>query len=132
MNCGRRARLAISHDSVMDPWYRLGTANLMDAAYMLVHYAHLTSEDELRRVVTTLSTDNHLPFGPVPELTVGAPANLLWWPQEDLIDILRLRPILKSFAPNSHVEHRILENHRRRSVFTHSDWHRHRRFETHE
>ena len=91
------ARIAIGHDSVMDPWYRLGTANLMDAAYMLVHYAHLTSEDELRRVVTTLSTDNHLPFGPVPELTVGAPANLLWWPQEDLIDILRLRPIPKVF-----------------------------------
>ena len=91
------ATVAIGHDSVMDPWYRLGTANLMDAAYMLVHYAHLTSEADMKRIVTTLSSENHLPFGTVPNLDVGAPANVLWWSQEDLIDILRLRPTPKVF-----------------------------------
>lgn len=86
------ARVGIGHDSVVDPWYRLGTANLMDAAYMLVHLGHLTSESQLRRAVETLWTENHLPFGEIPTLKVGTPADFLWWPESDPIELLRLRP----------------------------------------
>lgn len=83
--------MGIGHDSVVDPWYRLGTANLMDAAYMLVHVAQLTSEADMRRVVRTLSHENHIPFGGAPRLEVGEPAQYLWWEQEDEIERLRLR-----------------------------------------
>jgi len=92
------ARVGIGHDSVMDPWYRLGTGNLMDAAYMLAHVGQLTSETHLDRVFSTLSTDNHLPFGPVPELKEGEPAHLLWWPNDNPIDILRVRPTPKLYT----------------------------------
>ena len=42
------AMVGVGHDSVMDPWYRLGTANMLDAAYMLVHGAQLTGEARCR------------------------------------------------------------------------------------
>lgn len=86
------ATVGIGHDSVQDPWYRLGTANLLDAAYMLVHIGHLTGEDDMRRVFRTLHDENHLPFGGPPALTSGEPARFLWWAEEDPIAILRDRP----------------------------------------
>ena len=86
------ACVGIGHDSVMDPWYRLGTANLVDAAYMLLHVGHLTSEAEMARVFSTLYTDNHQPFGGIPTLKIGDAANVVWWPQDNPIDVLRIRP----------------------------------------
>ena len=86
------ARVGIGHDSVQDPWYRLGTANLLDAAYMLVHLGHLTGEADLRRAFATLHGDNHLPFGGPPPIAAGQPARLLWWPSADPVDLLRDRP----------------------------------------
>lgn len=84
--------VGIGHDSVQDPWYPLGTANLMDAAYVLVHYAHLSGTEEMERVAATLWTDNHRPWGGAPQLVEGAEATLLWWPQTRGIDLLRERP----------------------------------------
>lgn len=85
------ARVGIGHDSVMDPWYRLGTANLLDAASMLVHVAQLTGEEQMRRVFHTLSRENHLPFGAAPRIAVGEPATMLWYAAEDEIEALRTR-----------------------------------------
>ncbi len=84
--------VGIGHDSVMDPWYRLGTANLVDAAYMLVHAGHLTGEAQMQRVFGTLSGANHRAFGGPPPIEVGAPANFLVYPAADPIEVLRLRP----------------------------------------
>lgn len=87
------ARVGIGHDSVMDPWYRLGTANLIDPAYMLVHVAQLTSEAEMTRVFHTLSGDNHIPFGGPPEIREGAATPILWWAEPDPVEVLRLRSV---------------------------------------
>jgi cytosine deaminase len=85
------ASVGIGHDSVMDPWYRLGTANLLDAAYMLVHVAQLTGEAEMARVFRTLHHENHLPFGAPPTIAAGQPATLLWYAANDAIEALRTR-----------------------------------------
>lgn len=85
------AKVGIGHDSVMDPWYRLGTANLLDAASMLVHVGQLTGEHEMRRVLRTLSQENHLPFGAAPQIAVGERATMLWYTAEDEIEALRTR-----------------------------------------
>jgi len=86
------ATVGIGHDSVMDPWYRLGTANLMDAASMAVHVCQLTAEAQLQRAVRTLFDENHGPWGGPPPIAKGQPARLLWWAQDDEIEVLRLRP----------------------------------------
>ena len=84
------ARVGIGHDSVIDPWYRLGTANLLDAAYMLVHAGHLTGEQQMFRVFRALGEDNHGPWS-------RAPQGMLHWPSHhDPIEVLRTRsrPVL--------------------------------------
>jgi cytosine deaminase len=91
------ASVGIGHDSVMDPWYPLGTANMLDPAYMLVHLGHLMSQEDLSRAVRTLWTDNHLPFGDIPRIGIDEPADFLWWPVEDPIELLRRKPACRVF-----------------------------------
>jgi len=85
------AVVGIGHDSVVDPWYRLGTANMLDPAYMLIHAGHLTGEAQMERVFRTLHSDNHMPFGKPPSLRPGASADFLWFTAPDPIEALRTR-----------------------------------------
>ncbi len=86
------ATVGIGHDSVVDPWYRLGDANLVRAAAMLVHVGQLTGEAEMEAVLSLLWGSNHRCFGGAPTLAVGQPADLLWWPVGDAAEILRIAP----------------------------------------
>lgn len=83
------AVVGIGHDSVQDPWYRLGTANLLDAAYMLVHLGHLTSEEQMHRAVRALHVENHRPFGGALPVAPGNP--VAWWADVDPVESLRKR-----------------------------------------
>ena len=85
------AMVGIGHDSVVDPWYRLGTANMLDPAYMLIHAGHLTGEAEMERVFETLHRENHLPFGAPPALAEGCEASVLWFDAGNPIEALRTR-----------------------------------------
>jgi cytosine deaminase len=38
---------AFGHDCVMDPWYSLGSADMLDVAHMAVHVGHMTSRDAM-------------------------------------------------------------------------------------
>ena len=39
---------AFGHDCVMDPWYSLGNADMLEVAGMAVHLAHMTGRDAMR------------------------------------------------------------------------------------
>jgi cytosine/creatinine deaminase len=41
--------VAFGHDCVMDPWYPLGSGDMLDVAHMAVHVGQLTSRDAVRR-----------------------------------------------------------------------------------
>jgi cytosine deaminase len=40
--------VAFGHDCVMDPWYPLGSGDMLEAAHMAVHVAQLTGQDDMR------------------------------------------------------------------------------------
>lgn len=86
------ALVGIGHDSVVDPWYRFGVANLVDAASMLVHVGQLTSDQDMETVLSMLWGTNHVAFGGAPRIEDGREASLLWWPDADAAEILRVRP----------------------------------------
>ena len=46
MACG--VKVAFGHDCVMDPWYALGSGDMLDVAHMAVHVGHLTALDAIR------------------------------------------------------------------------------------
>jgi cytosine deaminase len=79
-------------DCVLDPWYSLGTADMLDVAFMGLHVAQMTSPEDMRAcfdMVTTVNAQilNLNAFG----LRPGALASLLVLDAGDPVEALRLR-----------------------------------------
>ena len=50
--------VAFGHDCVMDPWYSLGTADMLDVAFMGLHVAQMTHPEEMARCFRMVTEDN--------------------------------------------------------------------------
>jgi cytosine deaminase len=80
-------------DCVLDPWYCLGTADMLDVAFMGLHVAQMTSPDEMARCFDMVTTQNATimnlqDYG----LRVGAQASLVVLDVGGPVEALRLRP----------------------------------------
>ena len=50
--------VGIGHDSVLDPWYHYGVADPLDAAFVLVHYAHMAGRGDVDALWEMLTAAN--------------------------------------------------------------------------
>ncbi|QBK05484.1 cytosine deaminase [Hylemonella gracilis] len=86
--------VAFGHDCVMDPWYALGSADMLDVAHMGLHVAQMTSQDGMRACYEAVTTHAaqvmHLPaYGLAP----GQDASFVLLQARDVVEALRLRPV---------------------------------------
>ena len=89
----RGLNVSLGHDCVRDPWYSLGTGNMLDVAYMAVHVCQMTGVAEIDAcydMVTshgagTLQLENY-------GIEVGKPASLIVLDAESRYDAIRRRP----------------------------------------
>ncbi|HHX90201.1 MAG TPA: amidohydrolase family protein [Paracoccus sp.] len=80
-------------DCVRDPWYPLGTADMLDVAFMGLHVAQMTHPDEMRRCFDMVTTANARILGLQGYgLEPGCTASLVVLDAGDPIEALRLRP----------------------------------------
>ena len=80
-------------DCVMDPWYSMGTADMLDVAFMGLHVAQMTSPDEMRRCFDMVTNVNARIMGLQDYgLRVGAAASLVVLDAGNPIEAVRLRP----------------------------------------
>ncbi|RKS73995.1 cytosine deaminase [Motilibacter peucedani] len=85
--------VAIGHDSVMDPWYPLGYADPVQAAMVLVHVGHMSGDEELRRLLSMVTTAPAAALGLEGYgIRVGGPADLVVHDAPTEADALRLVP----------------------------------------
>src|SRR3954467_6543073 len=49
--------VAFGHDCVMDPWYGLGSGDMLEVAHMAVHVGQLTSPDTVRRCFQAVTAE---------------------------------------------------------------------------
>jgi cytosine deaminase len=84
--------VAFGQDCVRDPWYPLGSGDMLDVAHMGLHVAHFTSPDQMRTaydmVTRTPAQIMGLDFG----LEPGKRGSLVVMDAPDPIEALRLRP----------------------------------------
>lgn len=84
--------VAFGQDCVRDPWYPLGSGDMLDVAHMGLHIALMTAPSQMReafRMVTeTPATIMGLDFG----LQKGKRASLIILDAPDPIEAIRLRP----------------------------------------
>jgi cytosine deaminase len=80
-------------DCVLDPWYSLGTADMLDVAFMGLHVAQMTHPAEMARCFTMVTECNAAIMGLQNYgLKVGDQASLVVLDAANPIEALRLRP----------------------------------------
>jgi cytosine deaminase len=83
--------VCIGHDSVMDPWYPLGYGDPLQAAFVLVHFGHMSGDSELRRLIEMITVNPAAALGlPDYGLRPGGPADLVVFDAPSEADALRL------------------------------------------
>lgn len=80
-------------DCVRDPWYSLGTADMLDVAFMGLHVAQMSAPEEMARCFEMVTETNAAIIGlPDYGLRKGALASLVVLDAADPIEAVRLRP----------------------------------------
>lgn len=85
--------VSLGHDCIQDPWYALGTGNMLDVAHMAAHVCHLMTLPQVNACfdmvcwggATTLNLRDRF------EIQPGAPANLVVHAATSKFDAIRLR-----------------------------------------
>ena len=90
MNAG--VNVAFGHDCVMDPWYSLGSGDMLEVAHMGLHVAQMTSLDGMQRCFDAVTSNAakvmHLEsYG----LEVGCDASFVLLQARNPIEAIRLR-----------------------------------------
>ncbi|MEG4345730.1 cytosine deaminase [Microcoleus sp. A003_D6] len=90
--------VSFGHDCVQDPWYSLGTGNMLDVAHMAVHVCQMTGMAQIAacfNMVTVngaktlnLGDDNY-------GIEAGKPANLIVLDADDCYDAIRRRAAVR-------------------------------------
>lgn len=85
--------VAFGQDCTMDPWYSLGSADMLDVAHMGVHAVPMTSREAMDWAFTSVTVNGARAMGlPDPTIRKGGPANMVVLQARDPIEAVRLRP----------------------------------------
>ena len=84
--------VAFGHDCVMDPWYSLGNADMLEVAHMGLHVAQMTGQSAMRQCFEAITTTPARILGlPAQGITPGAPADMVLLQARDMVEAIRLR-----------------------------------------
>ncbi|MEG3917769.1 cytosine deaminase [Microcoleus sp. T3_A4] len=90
--------VSFGHDCVQDPWYSLGTGNMLDVAHMAVHVCQMTGMAEIAACfnMVTVNGAKTLYLGDENYgIDAGKPANLIVLDAEDCYDAIRRRAAVR-------------------------------------
>jgi cytosine deaminase len=84
--------VAFGHDCVMDPWYSLGHADMLEVAHMGLHVAQMTGQSAMRQCFEAITTTPARILGLTAQgITPGAPADMVLLQARDPVEAIRLR-----------------------------------------
>ena len=84
--------VAFGHDCVMDPWYSLGSADMLEVAQMGLHVAQMTSQAQMRACFDAVTTNAAKVMGLGGYgIGVGNPADFVLLQARDPVEAIRLR-----------------------------------------
>ncbi|VCU72218.1 Cytosine deaminase [Pigmentiphaga humi] len=84
--------VAFGHDCVMDPWYSLGSADMLEVAHMGLHVAQMTGQTAMRACFTAVTDTPARILGLVDlGIAPGKRADLVLLQARDPVEAIRLR-----------------------------------------
>ena len=82
--------VCFGHDDIFDPWYPLGTGNMLQVLHMGLHVTQMMGYDQLCNSLDLITSNSARTLGLKDYgIQVGHPANLLILPAESGFDALR-------------------------------------------
>lgn len=86
--------VAFGQDCVQDPWYGLGSGNLLEVAHMGLHIAHMTGLEQLHQAYQAITTHPAKLLGLTDYgIQPGCYADLVILQARSISDALRLKPV---------------------------------------
>ncbi|NIA67697.1 amidohydrolase family protein [Pelagibius litoralis] len=86
--------VSFGHDCVMDPWYPLGSHDMIEVAHMGLHVAQMTGVEEQNACFAAVTANGAKTLGLEGYgLTPGCKADLVILQAGDVLEALRLRPV---------------------------------------
>lgn len=84
--------VAFGQDCTMDPWYSLGSGDMLEVAHMGVHAVPMTSREAMAWAFTSVTQNGARAMGlPDPTIREGGPANMVLLQARDPIEAVRLK-----------------------------------------
>jgi len=88
----RGVNVCIGHDSVMDPWYPMGKASMLQAANLLLHTAHMSGHDQMPILYDMITGNSAITMNVSDEygIEISKPANFIVLDARDEVEAIRL------------------------------------------
>jgi cytosine/creatinine deaminase len=84
--------VAFGHDCVMDPWYALGSGDMLEVAHMGLHVAQMTSQAQMRACFDAVTVNAAQVLGLEGHgIAVGGHADMVLLQARDPVEAIRLR-----------------------------------------
>src|SRR4029077_13459104 len=85
--------VSLGNDVIMDPWYSLGKADLVDAAHLALHFTYMSGRDEIAEMLRCATERGAPPLGVEDEYGIeeGKPADCVVFDAPDALEVIRLR-----------------------------------------
>ena len=84
--------VGFGHDCALDPWYALGSADMLEVAHMGLHVAQMTSQAQMRACFDAVTVNNARVMGLTDYgLAAGHPADFVLLQARDPVEAIRLR-----------------------------------------
>jgi cytosine deaminase len=84
--------VSFGHDCVMDPWYALGSHDMLEVAHMGLHVGQMTGREEMRACFAAVTAAGARTLGLADYgVEVGKPASFVVLQAAEPVEALRLR-----------------------------------------
>ncbi|KXF75826.1 cytosine deaminase [Paramesorhizobium deserti] len=85
--------VSFGQDCMMDPWYSMGSADMLEVGHMAIHLAQMGGIEDKRKIFDALTVNSAKTMGLTGYgLDVGCKADLIVLQAEDILEALRLKP----------------------------------------
>nr|MCU0909699.1 cytosine deaminase [Paracoccaceae bacterium] len=96
--------VAFGQDCTMDPWYPLGSADMLEVAHMGIHAVPMTSREAMAWAFDSVTLGGAAAMGlPDPTLREGGPASMVLLQARDPIEAVRLKATRLAVIRNGRV-----------------------------
>lgn len=86
--------VCIAHDDIQTPFYPFGNGNILQAAHMALHLAHMTGREELKQIVNMITVNGARAYSIKDKygIEVGKEANFVCFSVKDVYEIFFKQP----------------------------------------